>query len=304
MPAQGVPLKPRAELLTFEEIIRLVRIFARMGIDKVRLTGGEPLVRRDFEQLVERIAGVPGIATIAMTTNAVLLKGKARRLYQAGLRKLNISLDTFRPDRFEQITLRDDLDCVLDAIEEALAVGFRPLKVNAVVMRGINEDELGDFIEFVRDRPVNVRFIEFMPFKDNGWSRDKLVPYREMRETIEERYELSPLSAADDPSNVAKEFSIRDAGGRRLAGSVGFITSMTNDFCGACNRVRLTADGSIKSCLHHPAEASLRDAMRGGADDAELERLIRRAVHAKPYGHAPMEEIPAEANRSMISIGG
>ena len=304
MPAHGIPLKPRAELLSYEEIIRLVHIFARLGVNKVRVTGGEPLVRRDVEHLIAQIAQVPGIETIGMTTNGLLLEEKARLLHEAGLRRLNISLDTLRPDRFEQIVLSRDFDRVLAGIDAALAAGFSPIKLNTVVMRGINDDELVDIVEFVRHRPINVRFIEFMPFKDNHWSRDKVVSYREMHAVLQKRYELNPLVGDHDPANVAKEFAIQDRRGRTLTGTVGFITSMTNDFCGACNRVRLTADGCIKSCLLHPAEASLRDAMRQGTCDAVLLRMIREAIHLKPYGHEPMEEITGDENRSMTAIGG
>ncbi len=304
MPAAGIPLKPREELLTFEEIIRLVRVFARLGIDKVRLTGGEPLVRRGVEGLVRELAAIAGIGTVAMSTNGVLLAEKAAELRAAGLSRLNISLDTLRPERFERIALRRNFEQVMGGIEAALAAGFAPLKLNCVVMRGINDDELTDFVEFARTRPIQMRLIEFMPFHGNAWSGDKLVSYDEMRAALERDYRLEPAAGEDGASNVAREFTVTDRRGRRLAGSVGFITSMTRDFCGACSRLRLTADGSIKSCLLHPAEASLRDALRAGAGDEELERRIRRAVSLKPYGHEPMGAIDAERNRSMTAIGG
>lgn len=299
MPADGVPLSPRESILTSAEILRVARVFTELGIKKIRLTGGEPLTRHGFPRLAAGLAALPGVETLGMTTNGLLLAPHAAGLHASGLNRLNVSLDTFRPERFKAITLRDGLDRVLAGIEAALAAGFVPLKLNMVVMRGVNDDELLDFVEFARDRPVHVRFIEFMPFAGNAWSQNKMVPYAEMRETIGRRHTLSRAGGLHDPHNTAREFCIPGFQGR-----VAFITSMTNDFCGACNRVRLTADGNIKSCLFHNGELNVRDVIRSGGDDDAIEAVIRRAVLEKPAGHASLESLNAQPNRSMITIGG
>lgn len=298
MPAGGVDLSPKEVLLSFDEIVRIAGIFARMGVTKIRLTGGEPLVRRDVPRLVERLAALPGIDIVAMTTNGVLLAGYAQVLRDAGLSRLNVSLDTLQPDRFERIALRPLHGEVLAGIEAAIEAGFDPLKVNVVVMKGVNDDELADFVEFARARPVAVRFIEYMPFAANGWDRGRLMTYDEMRKELSRVHELVPLPAPV-PSEVAKEFHIEG-----VRGTVGFITSMTEHFCGDCNRVRLTADGSIKPCLFSSAEMSLRDAVRGGFTDEEIALLIQRALFQKPFQHDPMDRLNPRENRSMIRIGG
>ena len=297
MPHEGIAWKKKDQLLTFEEIIRISRVFARMGVDKIRLTGGEPLVRRDLEVLIEQLALIDGVKTLAMTTNATLLKPLARHLKSNGLTALNISLDTLREERFAEITRRDDFYSVMDGLNEALEVGFDSLKLNMVVMSGINDDEVMDFVDFARDKALNVRFIEYMPFKDNQWKSDKVVTFQQMREQIQQKYNLYPLSA--EPSAVAKDFSIDG-----YPGTVSFISSMSDSFCGTCNRLRLTADGSIKSCLFYPAETSLRDELRRGITDEYLEELILQTLALKPEAHPPAEEIAAENNRAMIEIGG
>jgi len=297
MPHEGIAWKKKDQLLTFEEIIRISRVFARMGVDKIRLTGGEPLVRRDLEVLIEQLALIDGVKTLAMTTNATLLKPLARHLKSIGLTALNISLDTLREERFAEITRRDDFYSVMDGLNEALEVGFDSLKLNMVVMSGINDDEVMDFVDFARDKALNVRFIEYMPFKDNQWKSDKVVTFQQMREQIQQKYNLYPLSA--EPSAVAKDFGIDG-----YPGTVSFISSMSDSFCGTCNRLRLTADGSIKSCLFYPAETSLRDELRRGITDEYLEELILQTLALKPEAHPPAEEIAAENNRAMIEIGG
>lgn len=297
MPHEGIEWKKKEQLLTFEEIIRISRVFARMGIDKIRLTGGEPLVRRNLEVLIEQLALIDGVKTLAMTTNATLLKPLARHLKSIGLTALNISLDTLREERFTEITRRDDFYNVMDGLNEALAVGFDSLKLNMVVMSGINDDEVMDFVDFTRDKALNVRFIEYMPFKDNQWKSDKVVTFQQMREQIQQKYNLYPLSV--EPSAVAKDFGIQG-----YQGTVSFISSMSDSFCNTCNRLRLTADGSIKSCLFYPAETSLRDELRRGITDEDLEELILQTLALKPEAHPPAEEIAAENNRAMIEIGG
>ncbi|MBS1991665.1 MAG: GTP 3',8-cyclase MoaA [Cyanobacteria bacterium SZAS LIN-3] len=299
MPQEGLVWKKKQELTTFEEIQRLAEIFVSMGINKIRLTGGEPMVRRDLLDLVQKLGSIEGLETLAMTTNATLLAPNAEQLRRSGMTHLNISLDTFKSERFSQITRQDEslFHVVMDGINAALAQDFKSVKINMVVMAGVNCDEIMDFADFAFKHPVNVRFIEYMPFKDNQWTNEKVVTYKEMLGTIESRYSLRKME--DDPSAVGKDYAIE--GGR---GSVSFISSMSDSFCGTCNRLRLTADGSIKSCLFYPAETNLRDAMRQGATDAQLQGMILNSLKMKPEAHPPAEEIAAQDNRAMIQIGG
>jgi cyclic pyranopterin phosphate synthase len=298
MPEEGVALSPRDHILTFEEIERLARLFVANGVDKVRLTGGEPLVRKDIEQLVERVGAIDGLKTLAITTNGILLSRKLPRLHGAGVNLLNISLDTLDPAKFDEITRRKGIDQVLDAIESALAYGYDPVKVNCVVMRGFNEDELHHFVALTRDRPIEVRFIEYMPFQGNGWSDGKFLSYREMIQRIEGHFpEMERV--ADGPNDTSKTYRVPG-----FRGSVGFITSMSDEFCGTCNRLRLTADGALKVCLFGNAEVSLRDLMRSGAGDADLVESIQSAVSRKKAAHAGMHQLVDLENRPMILIGG
>jgi GTP 3',8-cyclase len=297
MPNEGIQWKTKEQLLTFEEIERIAKVFVRLGIRKIRLTGGEPLVRKNLEALIEKLADIPGVETLAMTTNATLLAPKAQLLHDLGLSALNISLDTFHPEKFAQITRRDDFETVMTGLQTALSVGFASLKLNCVVMSDFNDDEVLDFATFAYDKPLNVRFIEYMPFKDNDWQPGKVVTFAQMKEQIESKYRLIPIET--ERSAVGKDFSM--AGGR---GTVSFISSISDSFCSTCNRLRLTADGSIKSCLFYPAESNLRDALRQGASDEELEEMILYALSVKPEAHPPAEEIATGENRAMIEIGG
>lgn len=298
MPAAGIEWRRREEILTLEEIFRVVRIFADWGVDKIRITGGEPLIRHDLEILIEQLASLSPIQTIAITTNAVLLKDKAKMLRESGISALNISLDTFRKERFAQISKRgEEFDNVMAGIEAALSVGFPSIKLNSVIMANVNEDELLDFVNFTRDKPINVRFIEYMPFRNNQWSHAGFIPYTRMKQIIEQQYELIPI--VNKPSAVAKDFCISG-----FTGTVSFITSMSDSFCGSCNRIRLTADGSIKSCLFHPADVNIREALRSGITDTKLADVIQGVILLKPEAHPPMEELVAVDNSPMIQIGG
>jgi GTP 3',8-cyclase len=297
MPPEGLDWKHRDELLSFEEILRVARVFVAMGIDKIRITGGEPLVRKNLEVLLSQLSQLNGLKTLAITTNGLLLETQAEQLKAAGVNALNISLDTLRADRFSQIAKRNSFEAVMSGIEAALDVGFNTLKLNVVVMAGVNEDEILDFVEFIRNKPMNVRFIEYMPFKDNAWSQAAVFPYLSIRQLIERHYSLVPLPAGFGA--VAKDFGIFGA-----TGTVSFITSMTDSFCSSCNRLRLTADGQIKSCLFQPAEVNIRDPLRGGLTDEGLEYLIQSAVLQKQEAHPPMEELLSLENRAMIEIGG
>ena len=297
MPAEGVEWKPRAEILSLEEIERLVRVFARMGIDKVRLTGGEPTVRKGFLGLLKGICAVEGITKVALTTNATRLAETAPLLKAAGLTGINISLDSLKREKFSEITRRDALEEVLAGIDAAVRAEIDSIKLNVVVLPGTNDDELVDFVEFVRDRPIQVRFIEFMPFLGNNWKVERVIGYREMRERIETKHKLIPMPG--EPTDVARDFRIEG-----FLGTVGFVTSVTESFCGGCNRIRLTADGKFKTCLFLPARSSLRDMMRSGASDEELATTIRADLQTKWAGHPPMTQWAQLDNRSMVEIGG
>ncbi len=299
MPEEGVDLSPKDQILTFEEIERLARLFVHHGVDKIRLTGGEPLVRKNVEELTERIGRIKGLRRFALTTNGMLLGKKIDRLKAAGINQINVSLDTLVPDKFERIARRPGLALVLDAIDRALEVGYAPLKVNCVVMRGVNDDELVDFAGLTRDRRLAVRFIEYMPFSGNGWSEGFFVPYREMIERLEAagiRLE-EPIRGVHDTS---RSYTVPGH-----VGSIGFISSMSDQFCAGCNRLRLTADGALKVCLFGRAETSLRNVLRAGATDEEICEVIQASVLRKKAAHAGMHVLAESTDdRPMILIGG
>jgi cyclic pyranopterin phosphate synthase len=300
MPAEQVAWRASSELLTDDEIVRLAGIFASLGVTKIRLTGGEPIVRPGIEHLIEPLALIPGISTVAMTTNGTFLRDRADNLKAAGLTALNVSLDTLRADRFAAITGRDQLADVLAGIDAALKAGFMPLRVNTVVMKNVNDDELKDFVRFTKDRPVCVRFIEFMPSRISALPTGKLMSYCKMKEQIGSAFDLTPVvSAGDSGPSVAKEYTVAGH-----YGTIGFITPMTDHFCDRCNRLRLTADGRLKTCLFYPSETSLRDALRVGADFDELRRIVAETLSGK-------QEYPAQADRiitanelGMYTVGG
>ncbi len=302
MPAQGVPLTPTRAMLTTDEIERVARAMVGAGVDKVRLTGGEPLVRKDAVEVAERL-GRLGLRSLAMTTNGLLLGDRLPALRTAGLTDLTVSLDTLRAHRFEQVTRRPGLDVVLDALDHALRLGYavdgpRSLKVNVVALRGVNDDEAADFAAWAAREPIEVRFIEVMPFDGNGWDRAELVSMDETRRAIEAVHgPLRPL--VDDPHATARTFSRPGWRGR-----VGFVASMTAPFCAGCNRLRVTADGSLKVCLFGAREVSLRDALRGGASEADVVALVAGALAGKARAHAGMDVLAATGNRPMITIGG
>ena len=297
MPAGGIKVKEKDELLSFEEIIRVASVFVKSGVEKIRLTGGEPLVRRNLEDLVKGLAKLDGLRHLSMTTNAVLLAEKAEELKRSGLHSLNISLDSLHKERFKEITLRDDFDRVIAGINAAEAAGFAPIKLNVVVMKGRNCDEVLDFVRFVQNRKLNVRFIEYMPFKDNSWDLNSVFTYKEMIEVIQTEFRLEPIEGK--PGDVAKDFRIVNGDG-----IVSFVTSMTESFCSTCNRLRMTADGSIKSCLFYEPEINLREQLRSACSDDEIEQLIVYALRKKPEAHPPMEELALMSNRAMVEIGG
>lgn len=291
---------PRAEILSFEEIGRVARVAASLGITKVRLTGGEPLVRRGLPDLVALLAGVPGLADLGLTTNAVLLAPLAQPLWDAGLRRLNISLDTLDPARFRALTRRDELGRVLDGIEAARRVGFEPIKLNALAIRGSTEADLLPLAHFARERGLELRFIEYMPLDDGAWGRDRVLTADEMIQRLTS--EFGPLQPAGDtdPRAPALDFDYPDGLGR-----VGIIASVTRPFCGRCNRLRLTADGKLRNCLFGHDEIDLRPLLRdGGEDDSAIAHAFRRSVGAKGAGHEIDAPHFVQPGRLMHAIGG
>jgi len=297
MPEEGIKWKQKEEILTYEEIFRIAKLLVSMGVNKIRITGGEPMVRNDIESLISSLSSIKGLNMLSMTTNALLLKDNAYKLKLCGLQSLNVSLDTLQKDKFIWITKRDKLNPVLEGINSALVCGFTPLKLNVVVIKGINDDEIMDFVSFVKNKPINVRFIEFMPFENNGWDYSKLVSYEKIKSVIQEQYELIPIKG--NKSDVAKDFCIEG-----FQGTISFITSMTENFCSSCNRIRLTADGSFKTCLFHKPECNLRTLLRNGASDTKISEVILQALALKKIGHEPLEELARIENQSMIQIGG
>lgn len=289
----------RSELLTFEEIVHFVRVGATLGIDKVRLTGGEPLMRRELPRLVQMIAGIEGIRDIGLTTNGLLLAGQAQAFHDAGLRRINISLDTLNPDRFRQLTRREGLERVIDGILAAKRAGFHPIKINAVSIRGVTEEEVVPLARFAREHGLEMRFIEYMPIGADHWERGKVYFAHEIMEQLER--EVAPLVPVDDydPRAPAMEFRYTDGGGR-----VGIIASVSRPFCMSCNRIRLTAEGKLRNCLFALEEIDLKPLLRGGAGDAEIAEQIRGNVHDKWEGHEINTARFIKPLRTMHAIGG
>ena len=298
MPEEGVELSPGAQILTAEEIVYLSKLFVSQGVRKIRLTGGEPLVRKELIEIVSGMSRIEQLESIGITTNGVTLGRKLSALREAGLDTLNISLDTLVEAKFEFISRRRGHARVLENIYKALDMGFEKVKVNVVVMKNVNEDELQDFVALTEETNLDIRFIEFMPFDGNAWSRDKFVPYTAMLEQLKKRF--PSLTKEPDPANSTSK-GYRVPGYR---GQFGFITSMSENFCHSCNRLRITADGNLKVCLFGANEVSLRDIIRRGASEGELMEVIAMAVKRKKKQHAGMDIIAATKNRPMILIGG
>jgi cyclic pyranopterin phosphate synthase len=299
MPEAGLPWIPKAEILTFEEIERVVRAAAPLGVRSIRLTGGEPLVRRDLPRLVARLAAIDGIEDIALSTNGLLLADLASELRAAGLRRVNISLDTLREDRFTAIARRPGLNRVLAGIDAALAAGLGPLKINCVVMRGQNDDEVADFTAFTRERAVFVRFIELMPVTENAaLQSDAYVPSGELLDRIAQGADLLPV-AGPGGNGPARYYAFAGA-----AGAIGVISPLSHDYCETCNRVRLSADGQLKLCLFGDTGIDLRTPLRRGADAGDLGAIFTSAMAIKPERHHLDLGKPASAMRAFSEIGG
>lgn len=326
MPATNVRFRPRHELLTFEEITQFVRAVSKIGVSKIRITGGEPLVRKDLPELVRTLVDLPDVDEVALTTNGMLLDHWAEPLKRAGLSRLNISLDTLREERFQTITRRPGLDAVLRGIDAARQAGFASIRLNALVMRDLTEDEIVSLVEYAYERGMEMRFIEFMPLDaDNQWDLAQVVTGAEIRRRIEQKWGSLQAVERDDPSQPACDFTFDHGRGR-----VGFINPVSEPFCGDCNRIRLTAEGQVRNCLFSTIEWDARRILRGSAtsdhaastegspahdhaqtdrhasDDIEesLRALVRDCVSAKKPGHGIDEPGFLKPQRAMYQIGG
>jgi cyclic pyranopterin phosphate synthase len=297
---EDVKFGPREQLLTFEEIERVARVAASLGVRKIRITGGEPLVRKDLARLVRGLAAIPGIEDLALTTNGVLLAEQARELYEAGLRRINIHLDTLDRERFIQITRRDEIARVLEGIRVCRELGYSPVKINAVAVKGVIEPDIVPLARFGREHGIEIRYIEFMPVDALGlWDRSKVLTAAEIVETLSRAIApLVPVPDAD-PRAPATEYRFSDG-----VGSVGVIPTVSKPFCLNCNRIRLTADGKLRYCLFAIEEMDIRDALRSGASDEQLACVIRSNVQAKWLGHQINTAKFVAPPRPMYAIGG
>lgn len=300
MPKEAMEWQPKSEILSYEEIVRLTRVFVSLGVSRLRVTGGEPMVRRDIESLISNIAAIEGIEDLAMTTNAHFLRGRARQLKEAGLRRITVSLDSLDSERFTLLTGRNELAQVLDGIDAAIEAGLGPIKVNCVMIRGINDDQAVAFASFARDKGIIVRFIEFMPL-DNGkvWKRQMVVPGEEIRKRIDSVFPLVPI-AAHTISETARRWGFADG----APGEVGFINPVTQPFCGHCSRIRLTADGMIRTCLFSTVEHNIKSLLRNGASDDELRDFVIATVEKKEERHHINDPEFVQPLRTMSCIGG
>ncbi|XP_066603821.1 molybdenum cofactor biosynthesis protein 1 isoform X2 [Prorops nasuta] len=299
MPAEGVNLTEKSGILTTDEILYLADLFVKEGIKKIRLTGGEPTVRKDILDIIVNLKKLQGLENVAITTNGLTLTRQLPALQRAGLDALNISLDTLKEERFEKLTRRKGWARVRAAIDLAVQLGYNPVKVNCVVMRGFNDDEFIDFVNLTKNLPIDVRFIEYMPFSGNKWQENKMISFKNMKEEIRKIYP-NFQSLPNGPNDTSKAYNVPG-----FKGQVGFITSMSEHFCSSCNRLRITADGNLKVCLFESkSEISLRDALRNGASEEDLKEIIGKAVGRKKKQHAGMLNISQMENRPMILIGG
>ncbi len=299
MPAEGLPWLQRSEILTFEEIARVVGLLASMGVSDVRLTGGEPLVRRDLPKLVGMLSATEGIEDLSITTNGFLLERDAAALVEAGVTRFNVSVDSLQRDRFYELTRRDALERVLAGLRELSRYPqAHPIKVNAVALRGFTEEEVLPFARFARANPYEVRFIEFMPLDaDRSWSREQVLTGEEIRAAIDAVYPLEPQPR--EPHATARVYRFADG-----QGQIGFVNPVSEPFCADCNRIRLTAEGTLRTCLFSLRETDLREPLRAGAGDAELERIVRDAVWRKELKHHVNDPGFVQPERTMSAIGG
>ena len=299
MPADNVEFMDRSSLLSFEEIQRVAQIVSRMGINRLRLTGGEPLMRKNLPVLIKMLSEIDGIDDIAMTTNAYFLKDQAQSLKDAGLKRLNVSLDALDPEKFRDVNRRDCLQSVLDGLDMARKVGFKSIKINAVAVRNFSETEIMGLIEMGRSEGFEIRFIEFMPLdSDKVWERDKVLFGHEIIDLIKENYELIPIDNSLE-IGPASEYNFADGKGK-----VGIITAVSNPFCDHCNRIRMTADGKLRTCLFSTNETDLKELIRSGATDENIIEALNQAVLIKEPGHKINLDDFERPTRAMHAIGG
>jgi cyclic pyranopterin phosphate synthase len=299
MPEEGVEFVPHNQILSYEEMLRLVDVSVKAGIRKVRLTGGEPLVRKGFIPFLEKLSAIEDLKEISLTTNGVLLKEFASDIKRCGICRINVSLDSLDPQKFMRITGRDYFHRVLEGIEEAERLGFDPIKINVVAMRGINDDEILDFGRLTLGKPYHVRFIEFMPIgKNNGWTSDRFISADEILNTIRTLGELKAIehNSLDGP---AQRYKLRGA-----EGEIGLIGAISNHFCNQCNRLRLTAEGHLRGCLFSDQEVDIKTPLRQGRGEEDLLALIQLAIDKKPKNHGLFQGDPKKCVRHMSSIGG
>jgi GTP 3',8-cyclase len=299
MPEEGVDFVPHSQILSYEEMLRLVALSVKAGIRKVRLTGGEPLVRKGFIPFLEKLSAIEDLKEISLTTNGVLLKEFASAIRSCGICRINVSLDSLNPQKFLRITGRDYFHRVLEGIEEAEHLGFHPIKINVVAMRGINDDEILDFGRLTLAKPYHVRFIEFMPIgKNNGWTSDRFISADEILNTLRSLGELKALvhNSLDGP---AQRYRLQGA-----KGEIGVIGSISNHFCDQCNRLRLTAEGHLRGCLFSDDEIDIKTPLRQGRGDDDLLGIVKLAIDNKPKDHGLVQTDPKKCVRHMSSIGG
>ncbi|HMK50218.1 MAG TPA: GTP 3',8-cyclase MoaA [Thermodesulfovibrionales bacterium] len=279
MPPEGLRPIRHKEILRYEEILRVARVAVKVGVRRIRITGGEPLVRRDVSHLIAQLSAIEDLQDLSLTTNGILLEDHAEELARAGLSRVNVSLDSLRPERYREITRGGDLGAVLRGIDAARKAGLEPIKINMVPVRGINDDEIADFSRLTLELPYQIRFIEFMPFGSRElWSPERFISSDEMRSLVEKIAPLQP--AGHDREGPARYFKLEGA-----AGMLGFISPLSNHFCAECSRLRLTADGKLRPCLFSETEIDLKPALRSGAGDSEIERMIKLSAEIKPKGH-------------------
>ncbi len=300
MPEEGVKFQPRDQILTFEEIERFVRVAVTLGVRKIRVTGGEPLVRKDLATLIRKLSAIEGVEDLALTTNGVLLADQAEELYEAGLRRINVHLDTLDRERFKRITRRDDLDKVLNAIEVCRRLGYHPIKINAVAVKNLVEPDIVPLARYGRERGIEIRYIEFMPLDAQGlWDRGRVLLADDMVAMLQR--EIGPLEEIPDRDERAPATEYRFADG---IGRIGFIASVSRPFCLNCNRIRLTSDGKLRYCLFAIEETDVRGLLRNGGTDDEIRDAVRRCVSEKWIGHEINSAKFVPPPRPMYSIGG
>jgi cyclic pyranopterin phosphate synthase len=300
MPEEGIDFLAHDDILRYEEILRIVRLSIQKGIRKVRLTGGEPLVRKGFLDFLQKLSTIDGLKEITLTTNGVLLKQFAADIQECGMHRINISLDSLKRERFLRITGSDIFEQVWEGIQEAERLGFDPIKINMVAMRGINDDEIGDFARLTLEKPYHIRFIEYMPVgSNNGWSSKRFIPVLEIYNLIQKVGILKPILKRNSLDGPAQRFTLDGA-----RGEIGLIGALSNHFCDICNRLRLTADGHLRSCLFSEHEIDIKTALREGKGDDELLDLLETAIREKPKSHNLKKLGPRNCTRQMSSIGG